>query len=136
MAGNSFGKLFKLSSFGESHGTAIGGMIDGCPAGLKIDLDYIQQELNRRKPGQSEITTSRNESDTVEFLSGIFKGITTGTPIGFIIKNKEEPAPTNPLPNSTNNGGVDIGNTTYIMKQPNNINSKLVNDFNIFGISI
>ena len=89
MAGNSFGKLFKLSSFGESHGTAIGGMIDGCPAGLKIDLDYIQQELNRRKPGQSNITTSRNESDTVEFLSGIFKGLTTGTPIGFIIKNKD-----------------------------------------------
>ena len=89
MAGNSFGKLFKLSSFGESHGTAIGGMIDGCPAGLKIDLDYIQQELNRRKPGQSNITTSRNESDTVEFLSGIFKGITTGTPLGFIIKNKD-----------------------------------------------
>ena len=89
MAGNSFGKLFKLSSFGESHGTAIGGTIDGCPAGLKIDLDYIQQELNRRKPGQSDITTSRNESDTVEFLSGIFNGLTTGTPIGFIIKNKE-----------------------------------------------
>ena len=89
MAGNSFGKLFKLSSFGESHGTAIGGTIDGCPAGLKIDLDYIQQELNRRKPGQSNITTSRNESDTVEFLSGIFNGITTGTPIGFIIKNKD-----------------------------------------------
>lgn len=89
MAGNSFGKLFKLSSFGESHGTAIGGTIDGCPAGLKIDLNYIQQELNRRKPGQSNITTSRNESDTVEFLSGIFKGLTTGTPIGFIIKNKD-----------------------------------------------
>jgi len=68
MAGNSFGKLFKLSSFGESHGTAIGGTIDGCPAGLKIDLDYIQQELNRRKLGHTNITTSRNESAIGEFL--------------------------------------------------------------------
>jgi len=90
MAGNSFGTLFKLSTFGESHGIAIGGTIDGCPAGLKIDLDFIQQELNRRKPGQSHITTQRKEDDTVEFLSGIFEGITTGTPIGFIIKNEDQ----------------------------------------------
>ncbi len=90
MAGNSFGTLFKLNTFGESHGIAIGGTIDGCPAGLKIDLDFIQQELNRRKPGQSHITSQRKEHDTVEFLSGIFEGVATGTPIGFIIKNEDQ----------------------------------------------
>ena len=87
MAGNTFGKLFKLTTFGESHGIAIGGIIDGCPSGLKLDLEAIQNELNRRKPGQSEIVTQRKEPDTVEFLSGIFEGITTGTPIGFTIIN-------------------------------------------------
>lgn len=90
MAGNSFGTLFKLSSFGESHGPAIGGVLEGCPAGLDIDTDFIQKELDRRKPGQSHITTSRKEEDTVEFLSGIFEGKTTGTPIGFIIRNKDQ----------------------------------------------
>ena len=89
MSANSFGTIFKLSSFGESHGSAIGGMIDGCPAGLKIDFDFIQNELDRRKPGQSNLTTQRKESDTVEFLSGIFDGLTSGTPIGFIIKNED-----------------------------------------------
>lgn len=89
MAGNSFGTLFKLTTFGESHGQAIGGVIDGCVAGLKIDFEFIHNELNRRKPGQSAITTQRKESDSVEFLSGIFEGITTGTPIGFIIKNED-----------------------------------------------
>ena len=90
MAGNSFGTVFKLTTFGESHGIAIGGIIDGCPAGLNIDFDFIQNELNKRKPGQSQITTQRQEDDTVEFLSGIFEGTTTGTPIGFIIKNKDQ----------------------------------------------
>jgi chorismate synthase len=90
MAGNTFGTLFKLTTFGESHGAAIGGIIDGCPAGLKIDLAFIQNEMQRRKPGQSEITTQRKESDEVEFLSGIYEGITTGTPIGFIIKNHDQ----------------------------------------------
>ncbi len=90
MAGNSFGTLFKLTTFGESHGVAIGGVIDGCPAGLKIDFDFIKSELERRKPGQSHLTTQRKEEDTVEFLSGIFEGITTGTPIGFIIKNSDQ----------------------------------------------
>ncbi len=90
MAGNSFGTLFKLTTFGESHGVAIGGVIDGCPAGLKIDFDFIKSELERRKPGQSHLTTQRKEEDTVEFLSGIFEGITTGTPIGFIIKNQDK----------------------------------------------
>lgn len=90
MAGNTFGTLFKLSSFGESHGTALGGVIDGCPAGLKIDLEFIQHELDRRKPGQSHITTQRKESDVVEFLSGIFEGVSTGMPIGFVIKNEDQ----------------------------------------------
>ncbi|MCT4580432.1 MAG: chorismate synthase [Flavobacteriales bacterium] len=90
MAGNSFGKIFKLTSFGESHGAGIGGVIDGCPAGIIINFDFIQQELNRRKPGQSKITTQRKEKDEVEFLSGIFEGKTTGTPIGFFIRNTNQ----------------------------------------------
>ena len=87
---NTIGKIFSLTTFGESHGTALGGVIDGCPAGLEIDLDFIQKELDRRKPGQSNIVTQRKESDKVEFLSGIFEGKTTGTPIGFIIKNENQ----------------------------------------------
>src|SRR5687767_13851573 len=90
MAGNSFGTLFKLSTFGESHGQALGGVIDGCPAGLKIDLAFIQNELGRRKPGQSAITSQRQEEDRVEFLSGIFEGQTTGSPIGFVIRNEDQ----------------------------------------------
>ena len=90
MAGNSFGKIFTLTTFGESHGEALGGIIDGCSAGLEIDLDFIQSELDRRRPGQSHIVTQRKESDTVEFLSGIFEGKTTGTPIGFIIRNENQ----------------------------------------------
>ena len=90
MAGNSFGKIFTFTSFGESHGKAIGGIIDGCPSGIFIDEEFVQSELNRRKPGQSQITTPRSEDDTVEFLSGIFEGRSTGTPIGFIIKNKDQ----------------------------------------------
>ncbi|TDU40139.1 chorismate synthase [Gelidibacter sediminis] len=90
MAGNSFGKLFKLTTFGESHGAAIGGVIDGCPSGIQLDFKAIQAEMDRRKPGQSDIVTQRKESDVVEFLSGIFEGQTTGTPIGFIIKNTNQ----------------------------------------------
>lgn len=90
MAGNSFGSLFKLTTFGESHGTAIGGIIDGCPAGVEIDLDLVQQDMDRRRPGQSAIVTQRKEPDTVKFLSGIFEGRTTGTPIGFIIENSNQ----------------------------------------------
>lgn len=89
MSGNSFGTIFKLTSFGESHGTAIGGVLDGCPSGLKLDVDFVQSELDKRKPGQSKITTQRKESDQVQFLSGIFEGITTGAPIGFIILNED-----------------------------------------------
>lgn len=87
---NSIGEIFRLTSFGESHGAAVGGVIDGVPAGLKIDIDDIQQQLDRRRPGQSKIVTARNESDRVELLSGIFEGITTGTPIGFIVRNNDQ----------------------------------------------
>lgn len=90
MAGNTFGSLFKLTTFGESHGRAIGGVIDGCPAGLTLDLEKIQQEMDRRKPGQSAIVTQRKEPDTVEFYSGIFEGKTTGVPIGFAIHNTNQ----------------------------------------------
>lgn len=87
---NSFGNIFRLTTFGESHGAGIGGIIDGCPAGLTIDIDFVQSELDRRKPGQSKITTQRKESDTVEFFSGIFEGQTTGTPIGFLVRNQDQ----------------------------------------------
>ncbi|MEN9336758.1 MAG: Chorismate synthase [Bacteroidota bacterium] len=90
MAGNSFGTLFKLTTFGESHGEALGGIIDGCPAGLPLDFNAIQSELTRRKPGQSAIVTQRKEDDAVKFLSGIFEGKTTGTPIGFLIENTNQ----------------------------------------------
>lgn len=90
MAFNSFGNLLKLTTFGESHGIAIGGIIDGFPAGVVIDVDAVQKELDRRKPGQSKIVTQRKEPDTVEFLSGIFDGKTTGTSIGFMIKNTNQ----------------------------------------------
>jgi chorismate synthase len=84
---NSFGKIYTLTTFGESHGEAIGGVIDGCPAGIELDFKAIQNEMDRRKPGQSKIVTQRKEPDEVQFLSGIFEGKTTGTSIGFIIKN-------------------------------------------------
>ncbi len=87
---NKFGKIFTLTSFGESHGIAIGGVIDGCPPNKEIDLSKVQHDLDRRRPGQSKIVTQRKESDKVEFLSGIFDGKTTGTPIGFIIVNKDQ----------------------------------------------
>ncbi len=90
MAGNTFGNLFKLTTFGESHGVAIGGVLDGCPSGIEIDLAAIQKEMERRKPGQSAIVTQRKEPDTVEFYSGIFEGKTTGTPIGFAIHNTNQ----------------------------------------------
>lgn len=89
MAGNTFGKVFKLTSFGESHGTALGGVLEGCPAGVPIDFEQIQRELDRRRPGQSSIVTQRKESDRVSFLSGILDGITTGTSIGFTIFNED-----------------------------------------------
>jgi len=87
---SSYGKIFKLSTFGESHGLAIGGVIDGVPSNVELDLGAVQHELDRRKPGQSAIVTQRKESDTVQFLSGIFEGKTTGTPIGFIISNEDQ----------------------------------------------
>ena len=87
---NTFGTLFRLTTFGESHGEAIGGVVDGMPAGIDIDMDFIQQELNRRRPGQSSITTSRQEADQVELLSGVFEGKSTGCPIGFIVRNTNQ----------------------------------------------
>lgn len=87
MNGNTFGKYFSLTTFGESHGEALGGIIDGCPSGVALDMNAIQQEMDRRKPGQSTLVTQRKEADEVRFLSGIFEGITTGTPIGFTIAN-------------------------------------------------
>jgi len=90
MSANTFGTIFRLTTFGESHGAALGGIIDGCPAGLLIDLDFIQGELNRRRPGQSEFTSPRNESDRVELLSGVFEGKSTGSPIAFIVRNKDQ----------------------------------------------
>ena len=87
---NSFGKIFRLTTFGESHGEAVGGVIDGMPAGIDIDLEFIQSELDRRRPGQSAITTSRNEADKVELLSGVFDGKSTGCPIGFIVRNTNQ----------------------------------------------
>ncbi|MFN0293627.1 chorismate synthase [Pedobacter helvus] len=90
MAGNTFGQLFRISTFGESHGIAIGVILDGCPAGLPIDLDFIQSELDKRKPGQSKITTQRKESDTVQILSGTFEGKSTGTPIAMLIPNEDQ----------------------------------------------
>lgn len=87
---NTIGKLYTLTSFGESHGEALGGVIDGCPAGFPLSVDEIQYELDRRRPGQSSVTTSRTEEDRVEILSGVFEGVTTGTPIGFIVRNKDQ----------------------------------------------
>lgn len=85
---NTIGNIFRLTSYGESHGAAVGGIIDGCPAGIVVDYEFVQNELNRRRPGQSKITTPRKEDDTVEFLSGIHEGKTTGVPIGFVIRNE------------------------------------------------
>ena len=87
---NTFGTRFRLTTFGESHGAAVGGVIDGFPSGIAIDLDFIQAELERRRPGQSLLTTARKEGDKVEFLSGIFEGRSTGCPIGFIVRNENQ----------------------------------------------
>lgn len=87
---NTFGQIFTVTTFGESHGAGVGGVIDGMPAGIAVDMDFVQAEMNRRRPGQSKITTSRNEADEVEFLSGIFEGRTTGCPIGFLVRNNNQ----------------------------------------------
>src|SRR4051812_19619039 len=90
MAGSSYGTLFRLVSFGESHGPAIGGVIEGVPSGIELSMEKIQAELDRRKPGQSAIVTQRKEADEVELLSGIFEGKTTGAPIGFTVRNTDQ----------------------------------------------
>lgn len=87
---NTFGNFFRLTSFGESHGPGVGGVIDGFPAGVKIDFDFLQQELNRRRPGQSLLTTPRKELDKVEILSGVYNGVSTGCPIGFLVRNENQ----------------------------------------------
>lgn len=87
---NTFGNIFRLTTFGESHGPGVGGVIDGFPAGVDIDMDFLQQELDRRKPGQSALTTPRKESDRVEILSGVFEGRSTGCPIGFLVRNENQ----------------------------------------------
>lgn len=87
---NTFGQIFRLTTFGESHGPAIGGVMDGFPAGIPIDLEFVQQQLDRRRPGQSALTTARHESDRVEILSGVFEGVSTGTPIGFLVRNSDQ----------------------------------------------
>ena len=88
--GNTFGKLFRVNTFGESHGGAVGVILDGCPPKLEIDIDKIQQDLDRRKPGQSKITTPRNEPDKIEVLSGLVDSKTLGTPIALLVKNKDQ----------------------------------------------
>ena len=90
MAGNSFGQLFRVTTFGESHGPALGCIVDGCPPGLQLSPDDIQQDLDRRRPGQSKHTTQRRESDRAEILSGVFDGVTTGAPIGMVIRNEDQ----------------------------------------------
>ena len=87
---NTFGNIFRLTTFGESHGTAVGGIIDGMPAGIPVDMEFLQAEMARRRPGQSSITTARNEADQIEVLSGVFEGMTTGTPIGFEVRNANQ----------------------------------------------
>ncbi|MDL2264943.1 chorismate synthase [Parabacteroides sp. OttesenSCG-928-G07] len=87
---NHFGNIYRLTSFGESHGAAIGGVIDGCPAGIRLDMDLLSQEMQRRRPGQSAISTPRKEADEVELLSGVYEGVTTGTPIGFLVRNTNQ----------------------------------------------
>ena len=114
MAGNSFGQIFRITTFGESHGAGIGVVVDGCPAGLEIDMDFIQSELNRRRPGQSEITSPRNEADLVEILSGVFEGKSTGAPIALIIRNKDQrPEDYNQLKETWRPGHADF---TYDQK--------------------
>lgn len=90
MAGNSFGELFRVTTFGESHGAAIGAIVDGCPPGLELSVEEIQRQLDRRKPGQSRFTTARREADSVQVLSGVFEGKTTGAPIGLLIHNSDQ----------------------------------------------
>ena len=89
MAGNTFGEIFRLTTFGESHGHAIGAVIDGCPAGLEVDINYIQKESDKRKPGKSPIHSTRNESDQVRIISGIYESKTLGTPITLLINNED-----------------------------------------------
>lgn len=111
---NTFGTLFRLTDFGESHGPAIGGVVDGMPSGIVVDYDFIREQLDRRRPGQSALTTARKETDEVRFLSGIFEGKTTGTPIGFIIENND--ARSHDYDNVRNNYRPNHADYTYDAK--------------------
>lgn len=111
---NTFGNIFQLTTFGESHGAGVGGVIDGMPAGIDIDVDFIQHELDRRKPGQSEITTGRKEGDVVEILSGVFEGKSTGCPIGFLVRNTNQHS--NDYENVRNVFRPSHADFTYTMK--------------------
>ncbi|MFQ5800168.1 MAG: chorismate synthase [Candidatus Hydrothermarchaeales archaeon] len=114
MSGNSFGEVFKVTTFGESHGEAVGVIVDGCPAGLELSEAYIQEEMDKRKPGQSKVTTSRGEEDRVSILSGVFEGRTTGTPIALIVYNKEkDPAAYEEIKDKPRPNHADF---TYFMK--------------------
>ena len=90
MSGNVFGRLFQVVTFGESHGAAVGAVVDGMPSGIAVSETDIQKELDRRRPGQSKVTTARNESDKVEILSGVFEGVSTGTPIALLVRNSDQ----------------------------------------------
>jgi chorismate synthase len=114
MSGNTFGTLFRVTTWGESHGTAVGAVIDGCPAGMRLDPVDVQHELDRRRPGQSQFSTSRSEDDRVEVLSGIFEGRTTGTPISMIVRNKDAKSSAyEPIRNRPRPGHADF---TYMAK--------------------
>jgi len=114
MPGNTFGKIFRITTFGESHGTAVGVTIDGCPAGLELSETDIQEELDRRRPGQSDMTSSRAELDRVGILSGIFEGKTTGSPIAMIVYNKD--ADSSPYVELKNKPRPSHADFTYFMK--------------------
>lgn len=114
MAGNIWGRIFQVTTFGESHGPSLGAVVDGCPPGIKIDGDLIQRDLDRRRPGQSEVSTARSESDRVEILSGVFNGVSTGTPIGLLIRNRDaDPSAYNGLKDIFRPGHADL---TYHLK--------------------
>lgn len=113
MSGNSFGKIFKATTWGESHGTAIGVVVDGCPSGIELSERDIQHELDRRKPGVSEITTERKEADEVKILSGVFEGKTLGTPISMLVWNKDvDSSPYEPLKDVARPGQADFSYQT------------------------
>ena len=124
MSGNTFGKLLKLTTFGESHGEALGGIIDGCPAGLKLDFDFINSEMQRRKPGQSSIVTQRKEEDEVQFLSGIFQGKTTQGQA--LVTTNQENTSNKSFSSILRQLTCRISAQTEVLVESNNIQNKLI----------